>query len=93
MVLRMVVSQRLLPNLAGESIPVFEIMRVNPAISNLIREAKSHQIDNVIQTSAQEGMVGLDTFILKLFRGGEITAETALRNASNPEQMQRNLSK
>jgi len=91
MVLRMVVSQRLLPNMAGESIPAFEIMRVNNAISNLIREAKTHQIDNVIQTSAQEGMVGMDAFIIKLFRNGEITTETALKNAMNPEQMKRQL--
>ena len=89
MVLRMVVSQRLLPNVNGESIPAFEIMRVNNAISNLIREAKTHQIDNVIQTSAQEGMIGMDAFLLKLFRNGEITAETATQNAANAEVMQR----
>ena len=91
MVLRMVVSQRLLPNLAGESIPAFEIMRVNNAISNIVREAKTHQIDSVIQTSAQEGMVGMDSYIMKLFRSGDISAETALRNASNPDQIQRQL--
>jgi len=89
MVLRMVVSQRLLPNLSGESIPAFEIMRVNNAISNIIREAKTHQIDNVIQTSSQDGMIGMDAYILKLFRNGEITPETALKNASNPDYMLR----
>ena len=91
MALRMVVSQRLLPNKAGEPIPAFEIMRVNNAISNLIREAKTHQIDNVIQTSSQEGMINIDAYILKLFRNGEITAETALQNAANPETMQRQI--
>ena len=91
MVLRMVVTQRLLPNLSNESIPAFEIMRINNAISNLIREAKTHQIDNVIQTSAHEGMVGMDSYILKLFRNGEISAETALRNAMNQETMQRQI--
>ena len=89
MVLRMVVSQRLLPNISGESIPAFEIMRINNAISNLVREGKTHQIDNVIQTSAHDGMIGMDAFILKLFRDGEITAETALSNASNYDVMQR----
>ena len=93
MVLRMVVSQRLLPNIAGESIPAFEIMRVNTAISNLIREAKTHQIDNVIQTSMQDGMIGMDAFILKLYRNSDITAETALKNATNPDQMQRIIGK
>jgi len=91
MVLRMVVSQRLLPNVRGESIPAFEIMRVNNAISNIIREAKTHQIDGVIQTSAQDGMVGMDAYILRLYQNREITAETALRNASNPERMQKQL--
>jgi len=91
MVLRMVVSQRLMPNKEGNSIPAFEIMRVNNAISNIVREAKTHQIDSVIQTSAQDGMIGMDAYIMKLYRNGEITAETALRNASNPEQVQRQL--
>ena len=89
MSLRMVVSQRLLPNTSGHSIPAFEIMRVNTAIGNLIREAKTHQIDNVIQTSSQEGMIGMDAYILRLLRNGEISAEVALMNASNPEQMKR----
>ena len=91
MVLRMVVTQKLLPNTEGKSIPAFEIMRVNNAISNLIRESKIHQIDNVIQTSAQEGMVGMDAYITTLYRNGEITAETALHNAINAETMQRQL--
>jgi len=91
MVLRMVVSQRLLPNKEGHSIPAFEIMRVNNAISNIVREAKTHQIDAVIQTSAADGMIGMDAYIMKLYKNGEITAETALKNASNPDQMQRQL--
>jgi len=91
MVLRMVVSQRLLHNKNGESIPAFEIMFVNNAISNIIREGKTHLIDGVIQTAAQEGMIGMDSFILKLYRNGDITAETALSSASNPDQMQRQL--
>jgi twitching motility protein PilT len=91
MVLRMVVSQRLMPNKNGESIPAFEIMRVNNAISNIIREAKTHQIDSVIQTSSHDGMIGMDAFIVKLFRNGDITKETAINNASNPEQVIRQL--
>ena len=91
MVLRMVVSQRLMPKVTGESIPAFEIMRINNAISNLIREGKTHQIDNVIQTSSQDGMIGMDAYILKLLRNGDITQETALNNAMNPEVMQRQL--
>jgi len=91
MVLRMVVTQRLLPNVSSEPIPAFEIMRVNNAISNIIREAKTHQIDGVIQTSAQEGMIGMDAYIIKLYRNGEITAETAIKNAMNLELMRRQI--
>lgn len=91
MVLRMVVSQRLIPDINGETLPAFEIMRVNNAISNLIREGKTHQIDNVIQTSAQEGMIGMDAYMLRQFRNGEITAETALNNAMNYDVMKRQL--
>ena len=89
MVLRMVVSQKLLPNVKNESVPAFEIMRVNNAISNLIREAKTHQIDNVIQTSSQDGMIGMDAFIARLFKNGDIAAETAMNNAINQDVMRR----
>ncbi|MCL2425908.1 MAG: PilT/PilU family type 4a pilus ATPase [Oscillospiraceae bacterium] len=92
MSLRMVVSQRLLTSISGDSIPAFEIMRVNNAISNIIREGKTHQIDAVIQTSAHEGMISMDAYILNLFRRGEITKETAIRNASNHELMIRQTS-
>jgi len=91
MSLRMVVTQRLLVSVTGETVPAFEIMRVNNAISNIIREGKTHQIDGVIQTSAQEGMIGMDAYIMKLLRSGVITKETALHNASNPDLMQRQL--
>ena len=91
MILRMVVTQKLMPDIQGESVPAFEIMLVNNAISNIIREAKTHQIDNVINTSSQDGMVSMDTYIMKLYRSGTITADTALRNAANPDVMHRQL--
>jgi len=91
MSLRMVVTQRLVTSVSGESIPAFEIMRVNNAISNIIREGKTQQIDGVIQTSAQEGMIGMDAYIMRLLQNGEITKETALKNASNHDQMQRKI--
>jgi len=92
MSLKMVVSQRLLTDVNGGSVPAFEIMRVNNAISNIIREGKTHQIDSVIQTSAQEDMISMDAYILKLLRSGVITKETAIRNASNHDLMARQLS-
>lgn len=91
MLLRTVVSQQLLPSKAGGLVPAFEIMHLNSAIRNLIRESKTHQIDGVIQTSAQEGMVGMDAFCLKLFQNEEITADTAINFAVNSDQMARRL--
>jgi len=64
-------------------------MHVNSAIRNLIRESKTYQIDNVMQTSAGSGMIGMDTYIMNLFQSGEVTKETALSLSSNPDQMLR----
>jgi twitching motility protein PilT len=91
MLLNTVVTQQLLINKDGHLTPAFEIMHVNSAIRNLIREAKTHQIDNVIQTSASEGMIGMDGYIMKLYQKGEIAAEVAVSQASNPEQMAKRL--
>lgn len=89
MLLRTVVSQQLLPKVSGGIAPAFEIMHVNSAIRNLIREGKTHQIDNALQTSP--GMIGMDAYIMNLLKKGDIAKETALANASNPDQMARQL--
>ncbi|MCL2386600.1 MAG: PilT/PilU family type 4a pilus ATPase [Defluviitaleaceae bacterium] len=89
MLLRTVVSQQLLIKKAGGVTPAFEIMHVNSAIRNLIRESKTHQIDNVIQTASAAGMISMDSFIMNLVQSGEISKETALSQAANPEQMNR----
>lgn len=85
MVLQAVVSQQLLPTADGGLVPAFEIMLVNPAIRNLIRENKVHQIDTAIASGAQEGMVTMDASILALLRAGTISEKTALTYAANPE--------
>ena len=90
-VLRTVVSQQLLPAVDGSLVPAFEVMRLNNAIRNLVRDSRVHQIDGVIQTSAAEGMISMDESILRLRREGKITNETALYSAVNPEQLQRKL--
>jgi len=90
-VLRTVVSQQLLPDIHGNMIPVYEIMHTNSAIRSLIRDSKNHQINNAIATGNSEGMVSMDQSILTLYRAGEITRETALDHADNPEQMLRQL--
>lgn len=91
MQLKTVVTQKLLPCKTGGVIPAFEIMHINSAIRNLIREAKTHQIDGIIQTSAQEGMIGMDAFIFKLIQNGSITEDTALIHSVNSVQMARRI--
>ena len=89
MILRTVVTQQLLPTKTGGLVPAFEIMHLNTAIRNLIRESKTHQIDGIIQTSANEGMMNMDMSIFKLYQNGHITAETAIDYSMNSDQMAR----
>ena len=63
-----IVSQRLVPRIDGGRIPAYEIMLVNSAVRNLIRERKSYQIDLVIETSMQEGMSTLNRSLVNLVR-------------------------
>ena len=90
-VLRTVISQQLLPNKQGKLVPAFEIMHMNKAIASLIRDRKVHQIDNTISSSAGEGMISMDQYILNLYQSGEITRDTAIRFARNQEQIMRKL--
>lgn len=89
MVLQAVISQQLVPAANGTVVPAFEIMYPNNAIRNMIRESKIHQIDTVIYSSADEGMVAMDNSLLKLYKEGTITAETAVTYSTNPEVMQK----
>ena len=91
MVLQAIVSQALLPSTDGRMIPAFEIMVMTPAIRNLIREGKTHQIDGMIYSSNSATMISLDNYLLQLFQKGLITKHTALENASNPEMLARKL--
>ena len=90
-VLQAVVSQKLLPSTDGGMVPAFEIMILTPAIRNLIRERKVHQIDGIIYTSANDNMISMDTSIYNLYREGLITKETAISEAVNPEMMERRI--
>ena len=87
MVLQGVVSQQLLPTTDNRIAPAFEIMLCNSAIRNMIRESKIHQMDTVIQSSAAEGMVMMDTSLLNLYRKGTISEHNAIIHSANPEQM------
>ncbi len=91
LVLQAVVSQQLIPTVDGKIIPAFEVMYLNNAIRNLIREAKIHQIDSVIYSSSNEGMVTMDSSILGLYESGKISRENALKYSVNPDQMLKKL--
>ena len=91
MVLQAVISQQLIPDINGHTIPAFEVMRLNPAIRNMIRDNKVHQIDGVIASSAHEHMRSMDQSLLELYKQNKITKETALKFASNADMLKRKL--
>ena len=86
-----VVSQRLLPRVRGGRIPAVEIMFANSAVSNLIRENKAHQLDLVIETSLEDGMISLNRSLAELVRRGEVTPETAMAYSLNPKEFQQTI--
>ena len=86
-VLQAVISQQLIPTMDGTLIPVFEIMEVTPAICNMIRENKVHQIDGLIYSSTGSGMISMDQSLINLYKEGQISKETAILYASNPEMI------
>lgn len=92
-VITAIISQRLVPTIDGGRVPAFEILIATPAVRNLIREGKTHMIDNVIQTSADVGMVSLDTYLAKLVLQGKISEEVALGYCLNPVDLQTRLRK
>lgn len=73
-----IVSQRLLPKLSGGRIAAAEVLIANTAVRNTIREGKTHQLSNIIQTSAGEGMVSLDDSLAQLVTKGEVSLDDAI---------------
>lgn len=82
-----IVSQRLIPRVGGGRIPATEIMLANPAVRNLIREKKIYQIDLVIETSTQEGMMSLNRSLVNLVRSKDISVEQAELHSLNPAEL------
>lgn len=82
-----IVSERLVPRLGGGRIPSMEVMLTNSAIRNLIRERKIYQIDLVIETSVQEGMISLNRSLVNLVRRKEISLEQAESYSLNPAEL------
>lgn len=85
--LKAIVSERLIPATGGGRVPATEILLVNPAVRNLIREGKIYQIDMVIETSAQEGMISLNRSLAELVKKNQITMEKAQDYSLNPSEL------
>ena len=88
--LRAIVSQRLVPSFDKSTrYPACEIMISNPAVASIIRENKTHLIENVLETSAGEGMITMEKYLFNMYREGMITRDSALQYAIRTRQMRR----
>lgn len=87
MVLQAIVSQQLVPTIDGKVVPAFEIMIATPAVRNLIREGKTHQLDSIIASSSEDGMITMDQSLYNLVEQGIITKETALQHAIHQDAL------
>ncbi len=89
-VLRAIVSQRLLPreDVKGR-IPAIELLFRNSAVSSIIRDGKPFLLDNVLQTSEEEGFIFFEKYLYQLYSEGKITKETAFENAIRPKELEK----
>lgn len=84
-------SQRLIPRISGGLVPAYELLLNNNAVANLIREKRTHEIDVVIETGMESGMIDLNHSLLELVKTGEITVENAYAYSLNPKTLERML--
>ncbi len=82
-------SQRLIPRISGGLVPAYELLISNNAVANLIREKRVHEINTVIETGLESGMIDMNRSLSELVRRGEITAENAYLYSPNPKVLER----
>ena len=82
-------SQRLIPRISGGLIPAFELLINNDAVANLIREKRTHEINSVVETGSEGGMIDMNRSLAELVRRGEITPENAIARSLNPKTFMR----
>lgn len=82
-------SQRLIPRIGGGLVPAYELLINNSAISTLIREKRTYEINTVIETSAHQGMIDLNRSLVELVRQGEISIENAYLHSLNPKILEK----
>lgn len=85
--LEAVISQRLLPGASGGRVPGTELLVATTAVRSIVRDRKSHLLDNVIQTSADLGMMTMDMSLANLVQTGKVSMETAVQYAANPDYL------
>jgi twitching motility protein PilT len=88
-ILQGICSQRLIPTIGGGRIVAAEVLIATPAVRNIIREGKTHQLDAVIQTGAEQGMQSMDKTLVGLIHAGKITYEEAKNYAIDPQELDR----
>lgn len=84
-----VFSQRLIPRISGGRVPAFELLIANSAVANLIREKRVHEINTIIETGSEQGMIDMNRCLADLVRSGEISIENAYKYAFNPKMLER----
>lgn len=82
-------SQRLIPRISGGLVPAYELLINNSAVSNLIRERRTHEIQTLIETGLEQGMIDMNRSLAELVRKGEITVENAFAYSLNPKGLER----
>jgi twitching motility protein PilT len=82
-------SQRLVPRISGGLMPAYELLISNSAVSNLIRDNRTHEIDTVIETSSKEGMIDMNRCLANMVRQGDISVESAYLYSSNPKILEK----
>lgn len=88
-ILMAICSQRLVPSIGGGRVVAAEVLIANPAVRNIIREGKSHQLDAVIQTSADQGMQTMDRTLASLVQAGTVTYDEARNYAVDIGEFER----
>ena len=82
-------SQRLIPRISGGLVPTYELLINNSAVSNLIRESRTHEIQTLIETGLEQGMIDMNRSLSELVKRGEITVENAFAYSVNPKALER----
>jgi len=83
--LQAVLAQRLIPTVEGPRVCAVELLLASPAVRNLIREGKTHNIEQAMQSGIEDGMVLFDMNLARLVRESHVTRETALSYANDPK--------